>query len=528
MLTLALLVLALSGCGGSTHTVTVAKLPALHPHRAGPESMFTDAAELMNNPTAELNELKTLGVDRIHIYMHWADIAPDATSRHMPTFDATQPGDYPPSGWAQYDAVIRDAAARHIGVDLALVPPPPVWAAGPGAPNPAKHPWWEPSAPEYGQWVAAVATRYSGTYVPDGSTHPLPRVDFWSIWNEPNLGFQLAPQAIDHSRVDVSGRLYRGLVNAAWSALQQTGHGHDTILIGETGPAGETNGSGPGLFNSMAPLRFLRDLYCVDANYHPLRGTQAAQLGCPTSAAASDHFAAANPGLFHASGFADHPYSQGLPPNEATPDEPDFAELAGIPSLERTLDSLQHVYGSSTRFPIWSTEFGYQTTPPDTESGTVSPTLAAYYLNWSEYLTWLDPRQRSYDQYQLLDGPAGVFATGLRTATGVPLPGFFAYRMPLYLPVTDTRLHHPLVVWGCVRPAPGAADATHHRQQVEIQFAPHSGGAFRTVQTVALTGPHGYFEVLHTFSGSGSVRLAWSYPHGPEIYSRTQTITLGS
>ena len=35
------------------------------------------------------------------------------------------------------------------------------------------------------------------------------------------------------------------------------------------------------------------------------------------------------------------------------------------------------VYGSHTRFPIYSTEFGYQTTPPDTEAGTVSPQQAA-------------------------------------------------------------------------------------------------------------------------------------------------------
>jgi hypothetical protein len=376
--------------------------------------------------------------------------------------------------------------------------------------------------------VAAVATRYSGSYVPAGARHPLPRVDFWSIWNEPNLGFQLAPQAIDHHRIDVSGRLYRGLVNAAWSALQQTGHGHDTVLIGETGPAGSLNGAAPGSYNSMAPLRFLRDLYCVGSTYRPLTGAQAAALGCPTTAAAHAHFAAENPGLFHASGFADHPYSQGLPPDEATPDQPDFAELAAIPTLERTLDAVQRAYGSPTRLPIWSTEFGYQTSPPDTESGTVSPTVAAYYLNWSEFLTWSDPRQRSYDQYQLNDGAAGVFATGLLSATGVPKPGFFAYRMPLYMPATETRLHHPLVVWGCVRPAPEAADATHRQQQVEIQFARRSGGAFRTVQTVPLSGPHGYFEVLQTFPGSGSVRLAWSSPHGPEIYSRTQTITLGS
>ena len=38
----------------------------------------------------------------------------------------------------------------------------------------------------------------------------------------------------------------------------------------------------------------------------------------------------------------------------------------------------------------------------------VSPALAASYLNWAEYLTWRDPRIRSYDQYLLIDPPRGM------------------------------------------------------------------------------------------------------------------------
>ncbi len=114
---------------------------------------------------------------------------------------------------------------------------------------------------------------------------------------------------------------------------------------------------------------------------------------------------------------------------------------------------MQHVYGSSKQFPIFSTEFGYQTTPPDTEAGTVSPALAAEYLNWSEYLTWRDPRIRSYDQYLLVDPPRGNFASALEFSDGTPKPGFYAYRMPIYLPVTATNRGQPLEVWGAVRPA---------------------------------------------------------------------------
>jgi hypothetical protein len=43
---------------------------------------------------------------------------------------------------------------------------------------------------------------------------------------------------------------------------------------------------------------------------------------------------------------------------------------------------------------------------------------------------------------------------------------------------------------------------------------------------VSLTNRHGYFDVAQRFPGSGTVRLAWAYPHGSTIYSRLVTITL--
>jgi hypothetical protein len=517
----AIVVLSSGGGGGPMAA------PTLGITRVGPESIFTAGPPLKSDPAGTLDQLRRLGVDRVRVFLGWNSVAPDPSSRvRPPGFDATDPAAYPASGWAVYDTILRDTVARGMGVDFTLGPPPPAWASGKGAPDPSTQPEWRPSAKEFGQFVRAVGTRYSGHYVPPGSTTPLPRVDFWSLWNEPNLGIELAPQAIHHSTVEVAPALYRNLLDSAWSALQATRHGHDTVLIGELAPAGATIGDVPGNFAAMAPLRFLRALYCVGAAYAPLRGAAASARKCPSTAAGSAQFASAHPALFHATALADHPYPQGLPPDQATPDEPDFAELAAIPKLEQTLDTLQRVYGSSTRFPIYSTEFGYQTTPPDREAGTVSPALAAGYLNWSEYLTWRDPRIRSYDQYLLVDSPRGNFASALEFSNGVPKPGFYAYRMPIYLPVTVTDHGHPLEVWGCVRPAKYVRLDTHKSQQVRIQFRPASGGAFRTVRTLALTDRYGYFDVLEVFPASGQVRLAWSYPHGPEIFSRTVAITL--
>ena len=515
---------AVSACGSSAPSA-----PPLHDNRVGPESMFTSAAELTASPAeaaATIKTLKSLGVDRVHVPLYWGSLAPDSGSPHKPDFDATDPAAYPASGWVVYDAIVRDLKAAGIGIDLDIQPPPPRWAEGKGAPHPASQTEWKPNAKEFGEFVQALGTRYSGHYTPPGQAKPLPRVDFWSIWNEPDLGVHLAPEAIDHSSVEVAPRLYRAFVDQAWSALGATGHGHDTILIGELAPAGIRYGSGVGDFNSMPPLQFLRALYCVDQSYKPLTGEAATVRGCPATAAESAKFAAQNPGLFKASGVAWHPYPQGLPPNKITPGEPDYTELAAAPNLESVLDRMQRLYGSSTKFTLWSTEFGYQTTPPDPEAGTVTPEKAAYYMNWAEYLTWLDPRQKSFDQYLLTDPSTGYFATGLLTAAGAPKPGFDAYRMPLFLPVTSGQKGQALDVWGCVRPAPDAARATHKAQSVQIQFSGGGTAPFKTVQTVPITNIHGYFEVRHAFPSSGDVRLAWSYPHGPEVYSRTVVITL--
>jgi hypothetical protein len=516
----------LSGCGGSSKKPT--PLPRIHPDRVGPESMFTVGAELYTNSTANMNLLQSLGVGVVRLDMNWATVAPDSPSLHKPAFDATDPNAYPATSWARYDPIIRGLTARHIGIDLALIGPPPLWAEGNGAPSRATQPEWKPDAGAYADWVHAVGIRYSGHFTPSGASRPLPRIAFWSVWNEPNIGNNLGPETTHAgSAVEVAPRLYRDLLNGAWSSLNATGHGHDRILIGELAPAGATFKGAPGLFGAMAPLRFLRALYCVDADYRQLTGTQASQRGCPATPADSAQFATQNPGLFKAPGFAVHPYSfTSLPPNVRIPNEPDYAELAAMPTLEATLDRIQRVYGSDKKFPIWSTEFGFITNPPNT-GYTVTPALAAFYLNWAEYITWQDPRIRSFDNFLITDPPGTtVFATGLDTATGQEKPAFDAFRMPLYLPVRRATAKHPLLVWGDVRPAPAAARRTHRPQQVEIQFKQASGGNFTTIATVPLSGPHGYFEVRQVFPASGSVRLRWRYPSGPTVFSRTADITL--
>jgi hypothetical protein len=512
--------LLLSGCGGSSS--------ASPPTRTAPlVSIFEAGPQLRTDPAQTLSELRKLGVDYVKVFVPWAAVAPAPTSRTQPAgFKAGDPAAYPLANWAPYDTIIKDAEARGIGVDLTLSGPPPEWAAGAGAP-PGIHPQWKPRAADYGQFVDAVGVRYSGHYTPPGVSAPLPRVSFWSIWNEPNYGPDLAPQATDHTLVEVSPRSYRRLLNAAWTALHVSGHGNDTILIGELAPRGQTQGNHPGDFDGMVPLRFIRALYCVDGSFKPLGGNAASVRGCPATTAATRAFRRRNPALFEASGFADHPYPQGqTPPTFVTPDEPGYADFATLDRLILTLDRAQQAYGASTGLAIWSTEFGYKTDPPLADMAT--PSAAAGLMNWSEYLTWRNPRLRSYDQYELEDPPGNGpsnFVTGLEFASGLRKATYAAYRMPLWLPKTRFSSGQSLELWGCVRPARSAREQTGRVQRVRIQFRPIGASRFATVATIRLGDAYGYFDVDQAFRGTGSVRLAWRYPGGRRIFSRTVALT---
>ncbi|MEA2198985.1 MAG: polysaccharide biosynthesis protein PslG [Solirubrobacteraceae bacterium] len=507
-----------------------------------------DDSHVLSSPDATLNAFRSLGATDVRIFMGWASIAPSPDSHRQPHFSAGSPGGYPASHWAPYDAAVRAAAARGMGVNFVLTGPGPLWAAKPaprrvnGVTDRTAHDY-EPNAAEFGAFVAAVGKRYSGGYTPSGSSSPLPRVKFWAIWDEPNYGFQLAPQAVNG--VEVAPMLYRSLLNHAWTSLRATGHGGDQVLIGDTAPRGATN---PGVANGLMPLRFLRALYCVNSRFQQLRGSAAAARGCPTSAGASRRFRSQNPGLFSASGFAAHLYTSGQVASPKVPSPSfahDYAGLYDLPNLQRTLDRLQAAYGSHTHYPIYNTEFGFQTNPPQAQCGCVflSPTTAAYYLNWSEYLEWANPRIRSDAQYLLFDapGPPGnvttesVFSSGLSFLDGKPKATYAAFQLPLYLPTTSTSSGHALTVWGQVRAAPYAQRDSGSTQQVEIQFQPSSGGSWTTVSTATITNSAGYFRVPVTFPSSGSVRLQWSYPNSflllPPyssllVTSRTQAITI--
>ena len=530
--------------GAAVAVAGLASLPATAAASHNQLVIIQDGSDL-NNPAAAFQEFRQLGANAVRVVVPWFEIAPSPTSKKKPNFNATDPNAYPAANWATFDAIMRTAAADGITVDLTLSGGAPRWAEAkpPAAPGQnAAFITWKPNAAAYGQFVHAVGTRYSGHFTPKGASAPLPAVHFWALYNEPNFGEDLGPQAINDSKVLTAPMYYRGLVNQGYNALKATGHAANTILIGEfaaqgfePGPFPKKTGGLPGNFGQTRPLLFIRQLYCVDNSFNPLRGSAAKAVGCPTTAAASRKFRSQNPGLFNVSGLSLHPYGQTQSPVSKAGNKVDYALFQDIPQVEATIDHVNRVYGSQKRFPIYNTEYGYITNPP--HPGYVSPATAAYYINWAEYLSWKQSRVQSYMQYLLADPPPikGVspyngFASGLEFSNGSHKASYDAFRLPVYMPRTSFSRNNNEEIWGAARPAPFVTKDGAGTPTISIQL---NG---QTIKTLNVTGSGGYFDTKLKFPKSGTVRLAYTYPStdsflpmadlGRTVFSRSFKITV--
>ena len=88
--------------------------------------------------------------------------------------------------------------------------------------------------------------------------------------------------------------------------------------------------------------------------------------------------------------------------------------------------------------PIYNTEFGLQSNPPDRLVST-TPVRQAALINEKEEYSYRYGRLKSYSQYLLFDdpprkGPLSVkwsgFQTGLRFTSGTKKPAYTAYKLP--------------------------------------------------------------------------------------------------
>jgi hypothetical protein len=497
--------------------------------------MFQDDIMLVYGTDDQVNStLDTLagfGVDRIRVSVLWNLVAPANDQAVKPNFDATDPAAYPPNLWAPYDRIAAAAAAHGIAVNFNLTSHPvPRWASTePPLDRADLQDTYQPNADEFGKFVHAVGTRYSGTY------QGLPRVDYWSIWNEPNQAGWLTPQWTpdprnDKAFVEAAPTIYRNLVAAAWTNLASSGHGADTILVGETAPQGGTNPI-EGLSRPLSPLRFLRRLYCVDDNLNLLKGAEATVRGCPGDPAA---FVAANPALFHATGYAHHPYALLSPPGRKSKSLDDVA-MSDLPALSRELKRIYARYGQKTQsrrgVPLYLTEYGYQTKP---DPFTVSFSQQAAFINQAEYIAYKNPNVRAMSQFLLIDDAPvpdvdpkkdpqlywRTFQSGLQSLAGKRKPGYGAYETPIYLKQRTVRRGRSVGVFGLLRGAkPGASPAAH------VQFRAKGRKKWRTLRTVTAPGERNYLNTTVRPPSTGSLRLRWQNA-GKPLVSRAAPVTV--
>jgi hypothetical protein len=421
-------------------------------------SLFQDDAGLLYSGDASrertLDELRDLGVDTIRVSVRWNRYAPSPSSKSRPQFDATDPNAYP---LGEVDAVVGGAAARGMTVLLTPIVPGPAWASRCSG-SAARRRICDPSPAEYGRFVTALGRRYPG-------------VGQWSFLNEANLGAWLTPQWRRRGGdwVRWSPHMYRGLVRAGADALAATGHGDDEILLGETAPLGRN--SGARFKRSVAPVDFYRELFCLNARGRRLGGKAARVRGC------------GNYERLPVTGIAHHPYTRGAGERPRWRPGPRDITLSVISRLALWADRGARAGRVPRGLPIWFTEFGFQTNPPDRFAGT-SLGNAARWLNESDWIAWRNPRIRSVAQYELRDERApGAFQTGLRFAGGRAKPSLAAYRLPIW-PVATRR---STKLWLQVRPQSRLGGP----QTVTVQYR-RGKGAWRDLRDYTVTDPRGF------------------------------------
>jgi len=422
------------------------------------ETGLADDRTLAADPSVA-GEWAADGVDVVRIHARWSAIAPDASATVPPSgFHFSDPGD-PRYDWAALDRSVAAVRGAGMRVYLAVTGPGPVWASA----DPSRHDGrYKPVAAHFAAFAKAVALRYGAD------------VDRYLVWNEPNQPQWLMPQK--HDGRPYSPDLYRSLVAAAVPAIHTADPGSE-VVMGTLAPSGSDSRSSSA---PVRPLAFLRGMACVDSRYHRVRSARCAGFSAPA-----------------ADGFALHPHGIKLSPDAraASHDDAPMGDLGRFEAVLDRLTSLRRltVLGGPSRFPLYLTEFGYQTNPPDRYLGVSTATQASWLVRGAQR-AYADPRVRNLTWYVWRDEPLGRNASGWQSglvfADGRAKPALRAFQTPF---AATTRS-----VWGQVRPGAG------HRLAVEGRSA---SGSYRALAAFD-TGASGFFSrSLHAPSSIRYLRV---------------------
>lgn len=429
---------------------SLAALPAGASASSRQLAVFEDNALLTQSGGATrdrtLNELQSLGVDVIKFQLPWDAVAPAGKTKPQ-GFDGRNPAAYP--GWGPYDGLVTAAQAHGFKVMVAIGPPAPGWATKRKGDRSGVD---RPSAKEYGRYTEAAAKRY-------------PQADMWTLWNEPNHPKFLYPQW-SHG-APYAPRLYRALVRSGVAGLKRGGAGGKRILFGELLPIGKSSHRAT---SNLRPIHFLREFFCM-GHAHGCKGYKK---------------------LTGVKGFAYHPYTRPNGPRIVEPSRDD-ATIRSIGRVTAILDSARRARRiGGGKLSVWSTEFGYQSNPPDKLGLSARLSRIPGFINESEWRSYRNRRVASYSQYTLVDDPLGgdrdrfgSWQGGLRFVNGAPKTGYYdAYRLPIFV-----RLLGPgaVEVWGDARPG-GKGAVVQIEQRLGKRAYANLGGP------VSVKNARGYFR----------------------------------
>jgi hypothetical protein len=360
------------------------------PARAELQVGLMDPAYQGDMPRAFFRDASLLQPDVLRYDLYWNVVAPERPADGRDYRD-------PAYQWHDFDLAMLEAAAHgYEGRIVVTVWRTPAWAFAPGATGTAYSN--APDAQAYRDFVRAAAERYAGGVEPDGpgGLDPLPRVDHWEIWNEPNFYGALRPQKDEHG-LPISPATFTTLLNGAYDEIHAVGDeaGFDPVVIsGGLYRARSTRGVGP--------IRFLEEL---------------ARLGA----------------RFDALGF--HPYSTvpslGL---EDGAGQGTVYPSISIGNFDLLLADLDRIWPDAD-FPLWLTEFGWQTSEtPETDRLAVSEEDQATFLAGALDRFASFPRVAALIWFLIRDeppDPRGVrdtWQSGLRRMDGVLKPSFEVWR----------------------------------------------------------------------------------------------------
>jgi hypothetical protein len=457
-------------------------------------------------------QISALGAKYVRLTASWSAIAPAPDSRRMPgpPFNPSSSATYPWPGFFSLDRAVADARELGMGVMIDIAFWAPRWAVARG--DRGRQYRYRPNPTLYGQFARAVAARYSGTFATPGG--PLPSVRLFTVWNEPNNAGFLQPQwrRTASGWVAESPHVYRALYNSAFPQIKAVNPAAQ-VLIGATA----ANGSRAPGRGGVEPLEFVRGLACVNQLLGPLQVPEC-QGYQPLAA----------------DGYSHHPYSlDTTPATHAT--NPDAVPLADVSRLENLLQLLALTGRFKSDLPVYDTEYGYFTNPPD-QFVPFTPADQAKFIGWSTFMAWRDPQTRMFAQFLLRDsetgpGPPGkpshylLYQTGLYYHDGRPKPAAEAFRLPFWVQPLQAPGPPSVLLFGQVRPGPAGTP-----QVVEVQRQSPSG-AWVPVDAMAttcftreefMTDSGGFFLTVAPAEGATTFRLGWdrgggAWEYGPPI-----------